>query len=50
MQVLQRHPDVYFLLLGREHPSERLAGRLVKNLLDQVPQSLVPGPFFALYK
>ena len=36
VQVLKRHPDTYFLLLGREHPSERLAGRMMKNLIAQV--------------
>ena len=35
-QVLESHPSTYFLLLGREHPSELLAGRLMKNLIDQV--------------
>ena len=39
-QVLQRHPDTYFLLLGREHPSERMAGRLMKNIVDKVKESL----------
>ena len=34
-QVLESHPSTYFLLLGREHPSEVLAGRLMKNLIDQ---------------
>ena len=33
--VLAEHPDTYFLLLGREHPSETFAGRLMKNLVDQ---------------
>ena len=33
--VLAVHPETYFLLLGREHPSETFAGRLMKNLVDQ---------------
>ena len=33
--VLAAHPETYFLLLGREHPSETFAGRLMKNLIDQ---------------
>ena len=33
--VLAEHPETYFLLLGREHPSETFAGRLMKNLVDQ---------------
>ena len=40
MQVLERHPDTYFLLLGREHPNERLAGRMMKNLIEQVHNHL----------
>ena len=36
-QVLDQHPATYFLMLGRVHPSEPLAGRLVENLVDQVP-------------
>ena len=38
--MLERHPATYFLLLGREHPSEPLAGRLMKNIIDQAI-----GPF-----
>ena len=33
--VLAEHPEAYFLLLGREHPSETFAGRLMRNLVDQ---------------
>ena len=38
--VLAEHPETYFLLLGREHPSETFAGRLMKNLVDQASPTL----------
>ena len=33
--VLAEHPETFLLLLGREHPSETFAGRLMKNLVDR---------------
>ena len=33
-QVLRSHPDAHFIILGREHPTEPLAGRLMRNLMD----------------
>ena len=40
--VLAEHPETYFLLLGREHPSETFAGRLMKNLVDQASLTSPP--------
>ena len=42
--VLAEHPETYFLLLGREHPSETFAGRLMRNLVDQAS---IPFPLQA---
>ena len=44
MQVLRKHTDTYFLLLGTEHPSERLTIRLTRNLIYQVALFLLLHP------